>query len=66
MILFLTYLAFSLFVIFALIPASGFMEQLSYILLWAGATFIMAVYLLRNGIDFVNYPSLVHIKQKED
>lgn len=65
-ILFFTYAVFSIIVIFALIPAAGFGEQLSYVMLWGGATALLALYLLRNGNNFVNHPCLVHVKEKCD
>ncbi|XP_076813985.1 phosphatidylinositol-3-phosphatase SAC1-like [Clavelina lepadiformis] len=64
--LFITYLIFSAFLIFFLIPAAGFREQISYVIMWAAATFIVALYVTRHGVDFVNYPSLVHVKSKDD
>ena len=63
-ILFLVYLLLSLCLIVALLSAEGMSEQLAYVLLWVVATFIVSFYVLRHGSDFVNYPSLVHVKSK--
>uniref|UniRef100_F6YM78 Phosphatidylinositol-3-phosphatase SAC1 n=2 Tax=Ciona intestinalis TaxID=7719 RepID=F6YM78_CIOIN len=63
-LLFLIYLIFSVFVIVALLPATGFLEQLTYVIIWALATLVVSSYVLRHGVDFVNKPNLVHVKEK--
>ena len=65
-IFFAVYILLSLFLIVALLSAEGMPEQTAYTFLWAAATFIVLFYVLRNGSDFVNYPSLVHVKSKHD
>jgi len=64
-LLFLVYLFLSLFLIIALLSAVGITEQLAYVFLWVVATLIVSFYVLRHGSDFVNYPSLVHVKSKD-
>uniref|UniRef100_H2YC96 Phosphatidylinositol-3-phosphatase SAC1 n=1 Tax=Ciona savignyi TaxID=51511 RepID=H2YC96_CIOSA len=65
-ILFLVYLIFSVFMIVALLPATGFLQQLAYVMIWSLATLGVMSYVLRHGVDFVNTPSLVHVKEKYD
>ena len=58
------YLTFSLLCIFALMPASGTFEQLSYVAFWGLATWLLLTYVARHGVEFVNAPKLVHMKDK--
>ena len=62
----LSYLIFSLFIMFYFQSAAGFAKQMSLVGLWGCVTVSMARYIIQNGSEFVNAPLLFHVKPKQD
>jgi len=62
----LTYILFSLGIMFYFQSATGAVKQYSLIALWGFVTMSMARYVVQRGTDFVNSPLLFHAKSKQD
>lgn len=60
------FIAFSMMLISLIIPATGILEQFTYVAFWGAATLATASYVIKNGVEFVNQPKLFQTKQKHD
>lgn len=60
------FIAFSMMLISLIIPATGILEQFTYVAFWGAATLATASYVVKNGVEFVNQPKLFQTKPKSE